>query len=56
MHLFLLINSLPEAYREETEKREEKRLRIERRSEIYYLASKNTENYISNPARINSGC
>ena len=37
-------------------KREERRLRIERRLKIYSLASKNTENYFSNPTRINLGC
>ena len=49
--LFLLINSLREAYREEAaeeNRREERRLRIERRSEIYSLTSKNSENYFSN--------
>ena len=37
-------------------KEEEKWARIERKLDIYSLAFKNSENYFSNPTRINSGC
>jgi len=51
------INSLPEAHKERRARRERRNgLKIERRLEIYSLASKNTENYFSNPTRINLGC